>query len=154
MTPPLTIRALRPDDRSSWDRLWDGYLRFYRQPLPPATTERAFAALCAGGDGLFALVAVDADDRPIGFTHSVVHATTWSTQATCYLEDLYVDPAARGGEIARRLIEETGAEAARRGAGRLYWHTQQFNGRARSLYDRVGQLQSSVRYDLPLTPAE
>lgn len=153
MTEFADVRALRPEDRSAWERLWDGYLRFYRQPLPASTTDQTFTDLCAGRHGLFALVAADDADVPIGLSHAVIHATTWSERPTCYLEDLYVDPGARGGDIGRRLIEATGSTAEQRGAGALYWHTQQFNGRARSLYDRVGQLQSSVRYNRPLGAA-
>ena len=33
------------------------------------------------------------------------------------------------------------------GAERVYWHTQEFNGAARSLYDSVGQLTSMVVYE-------
>lgn len=152
MTESVDVRALRSEDRGAWARLWDGYLQFYRQPLPAATTDQTFENLCAGRHGLFALVAVDDTDTPIGLVHAVMHATTWSENPVCYLEDLYVDPNARGGDIGRRLIEATGSTAEQRGAGKLYWHTQQFNGRARSLYDRVGELQSSVRYNRPLTP--
>ena len=30
--------------------------------------------------------------RRFGFTLSVLHAGTWTTQPICYLEDLFVDP--------------------------------------------------------------
>ncbi len=81
MTEFADIRALRPEDRGAWARLWDGYLKFYRQPLPASTTEQTFADLCAGRHGLFALVAVDDAGVPIGLSHAVVHATTWSSHA-------------------------------------------------------------------------
>ena len=35
-----------------------------------------------------------------------------------------------------------------RGSDRLYWHTQQYNGRARSLYDQVGRSTSFVVYEM------
>jgi len=38
--------------------------------------------------------------------------------------------------------------SAERGAGRLYWHTQEYNGRARSLYDQVAHLTSFVVYEM------
>ncbi len=37
---------------------------------------------------------------------------------------------------------------AARGADRVYWHTQQYNGRARSLYDQVGHPTSFVVYEM------
>lgn len=76
---------------------------------------------------------------------------TWSATSYTYLEDLFVAPAARGGDLARRLIEATAAAARERGSDRLYWQTQQYNGAARSLYDTVGQLTSFVVYEVPFT---
>jgi GNAT superfamily N-acetyltransferase len=131
--------------------LWEGYLAFYREDLPSAVTAETFRRLCAGAEGMFGLVACDADDRPVGVAHAVLHASTWSTGGYCYLEDLYVDPAARGGDVGRLLIDAVAASATARGATKLYWQTQSFNGRARSLYDQHGHLSSSVVYerDLP-----
>jgi GNAT superfamily N-acetyltransferase len=99
---------------------------------------------------MFALVAVDADEQLVGLAHSVVHPSTWSLNGYCYLEDLFVARAARGTDVAKRLIEATAAAACARGVDRLYWQTQQFNGPARSLYDTVGQLTSMVVYERDL----
>jgi hypothetical protein len=38
-------------------------------------------------------------------------------------------------------------EADRRGAAKTYWQTQQYNGRARSLYDQVGHVTSFIVYE-------
>lgn len=143
------IRELRATDRPAWDELWAGYLRFYRGELDAAVTDLTFRRLCDGVDGMFGLVAVDGDDRPVGLSHAIVHPSTWSATSYTYLEDLFVSPAARGGDVARRLIEATAAAARERGSERLYWQTQQYNGAARSLYDTVGQLTSFVVYEKP-----
>jgi GNAT superfamily N-acetyltransferase len=110
-------------------------------------TAATFERMCTAADGMFALVAVSADGRLVGFAHSVVHPSTWSLTGYCYLEDLFVARDARGGEAARSLIEATAAAARERGVTRLYWHTQQFNGAARSLYDTAGRLTSMVVYE-------
>jgi hypothetical protein len=98
----MEIRPLRPDDRAAWEPLWAGYLRFYREQLAPEVTDLAFARMSECRDGCFALVAVADDGTPAGFAHCVMHATTWSLASTCYLEDLYVDPAQRGTAPRRR----------------------------------------------------
>ncbi|HUO49160.1 MAG TPA: GNAT family N-acetyltransferase [Acidimicrobiales bacterium] len=145
------IRALADTDRTGWEPLWEGYLRFYRQSLPPSVTDTTFERLCARRDGLFGYVAEE-DGVLVGLAHGVVHGSTWSTAPVCYLSDLFVDPAARGGEVARALIDAVLAEARTLGAAEVYWHTQEFNGRARSLYDQVGELRSWVVYEVPLRP--
>jgi GNAT superfamily N-acetyltransferase len=144
------VRPLRAEDRDAWDGLWSAYLRFYRHALDAAVTEATFARLCRGADDLFGLVAVDAADRPVGFAHVLLHASTWSPTSVCYLEDLFVDPAARGGATGRALLDATAAQARARGATDLYWRTQAFNGRARSLYDQVARLSSDVLYEVEL----
>ena len=144
------IRALRHDDRAVWSRLWAGYLRFYRAELAPAVTEQTFARMTERRDGCFGLAAEAENGTVVGFSHCVLHPTTWSRGATCYLEDLYVDPDHRGTAAARALIEAAGEQARAAGAETLYWHTQAFNGRARSLYDTVAQLTSFVHYERQL----
>ena len=143
------VRRLRPGDREAWDELWQRYLRFYRATLVDEIADYTFARLCAG-DELVALVAVDEADRPIGLAHLVFHPSTWTAQPYCYLEDLYVHPDHRGAEVAHALFDALSRTARERGASRVYWHTQQYNGAARSLYDVVGRLTSFVVYERDL----
>ena len=142
------VRALTEDDWDDWRALWAGYLAFYRAEMPDATTRATFERLCADREGMFGLLALDESGRGIGMANCVVHATTWSRQPTCYLEDLFVAPSARGHDVGRRLLHAVRDEARRRGADRVYWHTQQYNGRARSLYDQVGRPTSFVVYEM------
>jgi GNAT superfamily N-acetyltransferase len=142
------IRALRNDDWDGWSDLWAGYLSFYRAELDDLTTQSTFERLCADAEGMFGLLALDDAGRAIGMANCVVHASTWSRQPKCYLEDLFVDPAARGRDVGRALLLAVKEAGAERGADRVYWHTQQYNGRARSLYDQVGQPTSFVVYEM------
>jgi GNAT superfamily N-acetyltransferase len=144
------IRDLRAEDRASWSDLWAGYLRFYRAQVASGVTEQTFTRMTERRDGCFGLAAEAEDGALIGFAHCVLHPTTWSRGGTCYLEDLYLDPAGRGTGVARALIEAAGDQGHAAGAETLYWHTQAFNGRARSLYDTVAQLTSYVHYEREL----
>ncbi|WP_022929966.1 GNAT family N-acetyltransferase [Patulibacter americanus] len=141
----IPVRPLRESDREAWGALWDGYLAFYEEDLDPQVTEVSFARLCAG-DGVFGFVACDADDRPIGLVHAMLHPSTWSPGGYCYLEDLFVGPDARTGGVGRALIETVATEARRRGATKLYWQTDHDNARARALYDQVATLEKVVLY--------
>jgi GNAT superfamily N-acetyltransferase len=93
------------------------------------------------------LIATTEAGDPGGMANLVFHPTTWDTRGMCYLEDLFVARAARGTGLAGRLIEAVYELAGDRGVGAVYWHTQQFNGAARSLYDTVARLQSWVVYE-------
>jgi GNAT superfamily N-acetyltransferase len=145
-----TIRELRTEDRPAWEGLWEGYLRFYRGELTPEVTDQTFALMTERRNGCFGLAAEAPDGTVVGLAHCVVHPTTWSLGPTCYLEDLFVDPGYRGSDAGRALIEAAGEEGKSAGAGTLYWHTQAYNGRARSLYDTVATLTSFVHYERAL----
>jgi GNAT superfamily N-acetyltransferase len=141
------VRPLAPRDEPAWRPLWEGYLRFYRQPLPEAVTRATFERLCASDGGLAGFVAVDEGDEAIGFAHVVFHASTWTTASYCYLEDLFVAQGWRGAGVARGLIEAVYRDADERGAARVYWHTQEYNAPARSLYDQLARRTSFIRYE-------
>ncbi len=142
------VRPLRAEDRAAWQPLWDGYLDFYREALDPEVTDDVFARLAGESDGMFGLLAVDGDTA-IGLAHVIVHPSTWTTGRYAYLEDLFVAPSARGTGVGLRLIESVYVRAEKRGAPHVYWHTQEYNGRARSLYDQVARRTSFIVYERP-----
>ena len=110
-------------------------------------TQATFRRLCDSSDGFFGLVAEGESGGLVGLAHAIFHPATWTVGTYCYLEDLFVSKEGRGTAAARRLIEGVYAEADRRGAGRVYWHTQQYNAPARSLYDLIGHATSFMVYE-------
>jgi GNAT superfamily N-acetyltransferase len=124
------------------------YLDFYRATLSEETSLSTFDHLTAADDDMFALLAVSEQGEGAGLVHCVVHPTTWSQDPTCYLEDLFVAPTARGTDLGGRLLHAAKGASVERGAGRLYWHTQAYNGRARSLYDQVARPTSFIVYEM------
>jgi GNAT superfamily N-acetyltransferase len=140
------IRPVRSSDREEWRALWSGYLRFYRQHLPEEVTAATFARLIDERQQPHGLVA-EHDGRLLGFVHYVFHPTTWSLQPSCYLEDLFVDPAARGAGVGRALIGAVYDSADRAQAATVYWLTQEFNAEGRALYDTLARRTSFIRYE-------
>lgn len=154
MAPPAdppagVIRPIAEGDFARWLPLWKGYLRFYRTELAEDVTRATFERLCAA-DGMFGFV-FESGDELVGLVHALLHPTTWSRAPACYLEDLFVAPAGRGSGAARALVEAVTAEAVRRGAAKVYWLTQEFNGPARSLYDQMATRVSFVVYERDLS---
>jgi GNAT superfamily N-acetyltransferase len=141
-----TVRPLEPRDFDAWLCLWDGYNSFYRNEVTQEVTENTFRRLHEGADGFFGLVA-EQDGGLVGLAHAIFHPSTWTTRSYCYLEDLFVARPHRGSGAARALIEALYAEADRRGADNVYWHTQSYNAPARSLYDQVARPTSFVVYE-------
>lgn len=115
--------------------------------MPDAEYEKAWQRLLAH-DGVFGLGATR-DGLLVGITHYLFHTSTW-TQNVCYLQDLFVDPPARGQGVARALIEAVAEISRERHAARLYWLTQEHNAAGRLLYDKVARYKGFIRYDYPL----
>jgi GNAT superfamily N-acetyltransferase len=142
----MLVRPLNLDDFPRWVPLWDGYLDFYETELSPDVSAVTFERLVSDevpqmlGLGAFA-------PELVGIAHLVFHPSTWRTSNDCYLEDLFVDPAARRTGAGRRLLDECKSVARDRGAERLYWLTKDSNTVARALYDQVAELSPFVVYE-------
>ena len=121
-------------------------MRFYRRRLPEAVAPETFARLVNPARQPQGIVA-EAEGQLIGFAHYLLHPSTWSIAETCYLEDLFVAPAARGAGVGRALIEAVYAAADEAGAASVYWMTQEFNADARALYDTLARRTSDIRYE-------
>ena len=143
----IEVRAMEAADAPRWRVLWAAYNRFYEASVAEHVTEQTLARLLDHGSSLIGRVAVHGGNV-VGFSASVIHDATWDTRAVCYLEDLYVDEAARGSGAGRALIEDLIALAHQNNWGRLYWHTRAGNDTARRLYDRFTQADDFVRYRL------
>jgi GNAT superfamily N-acetyltransferase len=143
----FVIRDLAQDDRPGWEKLWAGYLEFYRSSLDPAVTDATFARLLDPAEPMFALVAEDADTHDlIGLVHCVLHRGTWTIGDFCYLEDLFTAPAARKRGVGRALIEAVYARADELKCERVYWLTHETNTTARKLYDQVAENRGFIQY--------
>ncbi|HTO57947.1 MAG TPA: GNAT family N-acetyltransferase [Pseudomonadales bacterium] len=145
MTVP--IRRLAEKDKSAWRPLFEGYIEFYKATVADEIIEATWRRMLDGApDFHIGLVAVDGSDRPIGLAHILFHRSTWSLTQYCYLEDLFVEPTLRAKGVGRALIDAVYREADARKCSRTYWMTQEFNYRARGLYDQVATKSPFVQY--------
>jgi GNAT superfamily N-acetyltransferase len=143
--PLLSLRDPTPADEIAWKRLWDGYTSFYGAAIPELVTHETWRRILDPRSQVFARLA-EVDGVVVGFSVSVLHDGTWTTNLRCYLEDLFVTPSARGRGVGHSLINDLLALGRERGWSRLYWHTDTSNRTARRLYDLFAQHDGVVRY--------
>lgn len=141
----LIIRKAEPRDEAAWRVLWARYVEFYRGSVPEETTAATWRRILDPASPIDALVA-ERDGELIGICNYVLHESTWDVRPICYLNDLYVDPARRGGGAAKALILACEEEARKAGCFRIYWQTQEYNAPARSLYDTIVPRSSFIVY--------
>lgn len=145
-----TIRAIQRNDRAAWQPLWDGYNAFYGRAgetaLPAAITDMTWARFFDAYEPVHALVAVAEDGSLLGLVHYLFHRSTTRIEPTCYLQDLFTTPEARGRGIGRALIEGVYAAVRAAGGRRVYWQTHTTNAAGRALYDRVARHDGFIVY--------
>lgn len=143
----ITVRSLDVGDRAGWEPLFRGYLEFYKSHLDDDVIDETWSRLLSD-DPQFHIGLCAADDTGalVGLAHVLFHRSTWSKTHYCYLEDLFVSPDVRAKGIGRQLIDAVYAEADARNCTRTYWATQEFNYRARGLYDQVATKSPFLQY--------
>lgn len=145
----VSVRPLAAADRAAWDALWRGYLDFYETSLPQAQYDLTFARYLDPAEPMFAYLA-EAEGKPIGLVHIILHRSGWMKDATCYLQDLFVSADARGTRAGRALIQHIYDVVKAAGGARVYWLTQESNATARVLYDRIAARTGFIQYAKPL----
>ena len=141
----ITIRPVEEGDRDQWQPLWDGYNLFYERPcFPEEITKVTWARFIDPDEPVYAAVA-ERDGRLVGLVHYLFHRSTTMIDNVCYLQDLFTDPAARGGGVGRALVEYVYDQARAAGSTRVYWQTHE-NNPARKLYDQLATVTAFRRY--------
>lgn len=84
----------------------------------------------------------------------VGYAVLWFAADEAELGDMAVLPEARRRGLGRWLLDGALAEAARRGAKRVYLEVRESNTAARSLYERAGFETAGTRADYYSEPKE
>lgn len=149
-SPTLNIRPISPADRDGWNRLYAGYAAFYLVTQTDEMRDRVWSWLMDDASEVNGLVAEDADGKLIGLAHFRPFARPLAASVGGFLDDLFVDPDARGSGAADALLESLKVEGVKRGWSVIRWITAEDNYRARKLYDRMAEKTRWVTYDIKL----
>jgi GNAT superfamily N-acetyltransferase len=149
MGADMTVRAVRREDFTAWQKLWDGYNAFYGRSgptaLPAEITQTTWSRFFDVYEPMHALVAESGGDL-LGLTHFLYHRSTIALGPVCYLQDLFTVEAARGRGVGRALIEAVYERAQAAGSSRVYWQTHETNTTAMRLYDRIAEKSGFLVY--------
>lgn len=143
----MRIRAVAAEDRAEWGRLYAGYAEFYRVEQSEAMRDRVWGWLHDPAHEVSGLVA-EVEGGLIGLAHFRPFARPLSATTGGFLDDLFVDPKARGSGAAAALIAALKAEGQARGWSVIRWITAEDNYRARGLYDQCADRTKWITYDI------
>lgn len=140
------VRPLAETDRDAWHRLWDGYCAFYEVEMPADVTAKSWERLLDDATPDFFGLVAERDGVVIGIANCILHGTTWAIAPRCYLNDLFVDPSARGSGAGKAMIVHLQHLAAENGWDKVHWLTAGSNATARRLYDQFSPATGLIQY--------
>lgn len=132
----LAMTLMEPDTVASVAPLFDAYRQFYGKPSAPEAALAFLQQRLANGESI--VLGAFLAGRAVGFAQIY---PTWSSirmAPALVLNDLFVDPSARGRGVGEALVRACEAEGQRRGAAALSLETQRSNHAAIALYLRLG----------------
>jgi ribosomal protein S18 acetylase RimI-like enzyme len=94
------------------------------------------------------LVATNDEGVVIGFAMYREHPDTFSAGPTLYLDDLFVDPAARRTGVAGAMLESLRELARAMGISQVRWITGSDNAYAQAAYSRIARKTEWVTYEM------
>ena len=103
-----------------------------------AATEETLRATLFGERPYAEVLIAYGDEAPVGFALFFHSYSTFLAKPGIYLEDLFVNPAARGKGIGKALLTRLAEVALERGCGRVEWAVLDWNTPSIEFYRRLG----------------
>ncbi|NZA26653.1 GNAT family N-acetyltransferase [Luteimonas sp. SJ-92] len=149
----VSVRRATLEDLDALVPLFDGYRTFYSQPADPGLAREFLRQRLQRGES--AVLLAERTGKAAGFTQLYPMFSSVRAARTWVLNDLFVDPALRGGGVGRALLAAAAAFGREQGALRLELETTPDNQAAQALYRASGwqPFQETLRFHLPLAPA-
>lgn len=102
-----------------------------------ATTDKLRSTLFTSPPAAEVLIA-RLDGEPVGFALFYHNYSTFLAQRGLFLEDLFVNPEARGKGVGRALLSVLARMAVERDCGRFEWNVLDWNEPAIGFYQGIG----------------
>jgi GNAT superfamily N-acetyltransferase len=132
-----TVRPIRREDLA---RVWEmvhGLAEFEKlEDILTGSAEALARALFESPPFLYGIVA-EHEGRLVGYALYHYTFSSFRTNPRMWLEDLYVEPEARGTGAGASLLRAFARDALARGCHRIDWHVLDWNP-AREFYERMG----------------
>jgi ribosomal protein S18 acetylase RimI-like enzyme len=146
----ITVRRATPKDIDALLPLVRSYRVFYGQ-MPDEAGERSFIQKHLR-DATSTVFFASNGSSALGFVQIFESWSTVRLAPVLILEDLFVEPSARGGGIARALIDASMTYAREAGAAGMFLETAVDNERAQDVYERAGwhRERTFVKFNAPL----
>lgn len=132
------VRTARPGDESGILALIHALAVYEKEPDAVETTAEMLTETLFGEDPKAFAHVVELDGRIVGIAVWFLTYSTWTGRHGIWLEDLFVDDAARGRGYGKALIASLAAVCRERGYPRLEWTVLDWNAPSIAFYRSLG----------------
>lgn len=130
------VTPVRSSDHDEWAALFRAYGRSHHLQLSPEAIETVWRRLHDRNHAVQGLIVRRTyDGPPVGVAHYRAFPRTLGPRQGCFVDDLFIDPAARGDGAASAVLAHLRRLAAARGWGAVRWLMAADSERARTISD-------------------
>ena len=145
MADAVSVAEARATDRDDWLRLWHGWQRHMQCTVPGSATGSAWQMVMTPDSGLAALIA-RSGARAVGFANVSLTPFAWTGGPIVFLQDLFVEPEARGLGAGTALLKAVYGFADAQGAAQVFWMVDENDPELQGFYARHAIRSPYLRY--------
>ena len=134
----MIIRSATPADIATIRQFIIDLAVYEREPDAVKATEVDLHTALFGVQPIAEAVLAEHEGSPVGLAVFFTSFSTWEGRGGLYLEDLFVQPAARGLGIGKALLVHLAGVAVARGYARFQWQVLDWNAPAIGFYEALG----------------
>jgi GNAT superfamily N-acetyltransferase len=138
MQKSIIIRQANKDDVNEILRLVHCLAEYEKEPEAVKTSQTDLLRDGFGERPAFHTLIAEVDGHVQGFALYFFTWSTWEGRPTLYLEDLFVEPEARGQGLGLKLFKELANIAVKKSCARFEWSVLDWNNLARKFYYKLG----------------
>ncbi len=151
MSSTVKVRSAVPNDFANWSELYRGYASFYKVAMNDQILQIVWEWINDSNHELVCLLAfVEGSNKPSGLAHIRSMPNPLRGTEVGFLDDLFVDPSARGSMIGKHLFKAIEEHARNQAWPIIRWITADDNYRARGLYDQLSKKTTWNTYQMDI----
>ena len=139
MTPEgVVFRDAQPGDEALVAHFVRRLAEYERLEHEVVGTAEDFATALFGTPARAQALLIEKSGEAIGFALWYYSFSTFQARPGLYLEDIFVEPAHRGGGIGKEVFRILASRALAEGCGRLHWQVLDWNAPSIAFYRGLG----------------
>lgn len=131
----ISIHQARLDDLDTLEILFSGYLEFYDRKHDAMAIRQFLSDRIANRQSIIYIAT--SEGKALGFTQLYPAFASLSLKPSWILNDLYVEPDARGTGVANALMAAARQLAVETNASEIFLQTARSNHKAQALYEKL-----------------